>query len=147
MLCLGLLDGTNEACKVRRIDVTDCREFQIAGIEAGYVEACVLRVDGSLCCCLRSLLNEHGDAMRADAVEKLRHRTIVEIGEVSAVEPRVVRKVVREIEAEGKLSLEPGLHGMAIGGDHLGWLICREGGDVQIRDLRDEGCVLDGGAL
>ena len=91
MLCLGLLDGTDEACEVRRIHVTHSCDFQIAGIEAGYVEACVLRVVGRLRCRVRPLLNEYGDAMRANAVEKLRHRTIVEIGDICAVEPRTGR--------------------------------------------------------
>ena len=52
--------------------------------------------------------------MAADAVEKLCHRPVVQIGEVCAVELCVVGQILRQVEAEGKLSLEPGLDRVTI---------------------------------
>ncbi len=93
-----------------------------------------------------SLLDEDRDAMTADAVEKLRYRTIVEIGEVCPVQPRVGRESVGKIEAEGQLSLEPGLHGVTIRRDHFGWLIGRKRGNMQIGYFADECSAFQGGA-
>ena len=60
------------------------------------------------------LADQNRDAMAADAVEKLSYRTVVQIGEVCAVELCVVGQILRQVEAEGKLSLEPGLDRVTI---------------------------------
>ena len=76
--------------------------------------------------------------MLADAVEQQGRGLIVEIGEVGAFELCVDGKIIREIEAEGELALEPGFDGVPVRRDDLRRLVGGERGDVLIAGFGDE---------
>jgi hypothetical protein len=85
--------------------------------------------------------------MAADTEEKLCRRAVMEIGKVRAVKFCVGWKSFWKVEAEGQLSLEPGLHRVPVGGDHLRWLIGGERCYVLIKNLAYQASLLQGSDL
>ena len=82
--------------------------------------------------------------MFVDGEEEQGRGLAVEIGEVGAFEGRVGGQGcgVGEVEAEGETALEPGLDGVAIGGDDLRGRSAGEGGEVLVEEFGGEGIGL-----
>ena len=82
--------------------------------------------------------------MFVDGEEEQSRRLPVEIGEVSAFEGRVRRQAcgVGKIEAEREAALEPGLDGVAVGGDDLWDGGSGEGGEVLVEEFASESAAL-----
>ena len=73
--------------------------------------------------------------MLADAVEQQRGGLVVEISQIGSFETCVAGQILRQVEAEGKLALEPGFYGVAVGGEHLRRGVGGKRGDVLIADF------------
>ena len=82
--------------------------------------------------------------MFVDGEEEQRCRFAVEVGEVGTFEGGVGGQGfgVREVEAEGETTLEPGLDGVAVGGDDLWGGSGGERGEVLVEQFGDEGVGL-----
>ena len=83
--------------------------------------------------------------MLADAEQQQSRGLVAEIGQVRALEFRVVGQGLREIEAERQLALEPGFDGVPVRGEHLRREIRGKVGHVLIAGLGDQCGVLRGG--
>ena len=92
----------------------------------------------------RSLGEEDGDLVLVDGEEEESRGLIVEVGEVGAFEDGVGWKGggVGEVEAEGETALEPGLDGVAVGGDDLRGGGAGERGEVLVEEFGGEGVGL-----
>ena len=92
----------------------------------------------------RSLREENGNLVLVDGEEEQGRGLAVEVGEVGAFEGGVGGEGggVGEVEAEGETALEPGLDGVAVGGDHLGSCCAGESGEVLVKEFGGEGVGL-----
>ena len=84
------------------------------------------------------LEDQHGDFVLAQADDQLRGGLLVEVDELGAEQGVAGAGQLRHVEREGNSAFEPGLDGVAIGGDD----IVRRGGagqsvDVQVGDLAE----------
>ena len=86
------------------------------------------------------MANEDGDLVFARREEEKSGWMVPEIGKVRSLQGCARRKSVRfgEIKAEGKLAFEPGLDGVAVGGEHLRCGSRGERGEVLIQKLGGE---------
>ncbi len=88
-------DEFGETGEAGGVHVADGYGVEISGAEFGYVEAGVIGEEAGWQGWVGCLLEEDGDAMLADAEEKLSGGLVAEIGEIGAVEGGVWGEVCR----------------------------------------------------
>ena len=65
------------------------------------------------------LEHEHRNVVLAHIVDEMRSRRLIKIGHPASQQRELGVLEFRQIEREGDLSLEPGLHRVPIRGDHV----------------------------
>ena len=126
-----------------RFHIAHRHDIQIAGPKSADVESVPLRRHVPR---RRShpLPYKHRHPMLADAEQQLRSRLVPQIRQIRAIQRHILRQILRQIEAERNLPLEPRLHRMPVRRHHLRRSIRCQRGHMLIADFRHQSCKLRG---